>query len=106
MDLKTDIEKQFQAGFTREDIYKNLQDKGYSTTEIDQHYVTVSNDPAISNGEGGGVSGKNLAIGALFLVIMIWRLSRIKSGNAGNTFLIIGVITAFILAILYFTRRK
>ena len=105
MDIKSDIEKQFNAGFSKEEIYANLLAKGFTQAEIDSNYTVVSNDPEIKQ-RTGSVSGKNIAIGILFLLIMVWRLSRIKEGQAGNTFLIIGVITALILAVLFFTKKS
>ncbi len=104
MDIKTDIEKQISAGFSKEEIYNNLLAKGFSQQEIDANYINVSNDPRIVQ-RHGSVSPKSIALGILFLLVMVWRLSKLQNGGGGTIFLIIGVITAFILAMLYFTRR-
>lgn len=103
MDIKEDIEKQLNAGFSKEDIYKNLEGKGYTAGEIDQHYVTVSNDPEIRS-RNGSVSTGSILLGILFLVVMVVRFARYQ--NNGNSFMLVGVITAFILALLFFTRKK
>ncbi|HEV7781834.1 MAG TPA: LPXTG cell wall anchor domain-containing protein [Chitinophagaceae bacterium] len=80
-----------------------MQDKGFTVQEIDQNYVAVSNDPEIKQ-RYGKVSPGSILLGILFLVVMVVRMARYQ--NNGNIFLLIGVFTALILAILFFTKRK
>ena len=103
MDIKTDIEKQINAGFTKDEILKNLREKGYSDTEINQQYATISSLPEMKE-RHGTVKPGSVLIGILALVVMMLRISRFQ--NSGNVFLLIGVVTAGVLAILYFTKRS
>ena len=103
MDIKTDIEKQINAGFTKDEILKNLREIGYSDTEINQQYTTISSLPEMKE-RHGTVKPGSVLIGILALVVMMLRISRFQ--NSGNVFLLIGVVTAGVLAILYFTKRS
>jgi hypothetical protein len=102
--LKLEVEKQVAAGFNLQEIEENLRAKGYSDTEIKEATSDKHIQSAVLETNSGSVSGKSIAIGILFLLVAVWRLSRYSNG--GNIFLGIGVITAIILALLHFTRKR
>jgi hypothetical protein len=102
--LKLEVEKQVAAGFNLQEIEENLRAKGYSDAEIKEATSDKHIQSAVLETNSGSVSGKSIAIGILFLVVAVWRLSRYSNG--GNIFLGIGVITAIILALLHFTKKR
>jgi hypothetical protein len=103
-ELKEDVEKQVAAGFSLNEIEQNLRTKGYPDADIKEATSSSNIQSAVLETNSGSVSGKSIAIGILFLLIAAWRLSRYSNG--GNIFLGIGVVTAILLAVLYFTKKQ
>lgn len=102
--LKLEVEKQVAAGFNLQEIEQNLLSKGYSDAEIKEATSDKNIQSAVLETNSGSVSGKNIAIGILFLLVAVWRLSRYSNG--ANIFIGIGVVTAVLLAFLFFTKKK
>jgi hypothetical protein len=107
MDIKTDIEKQVNAGFTRQEIINNLVAKGHSQDEINTAYSVVSSTPEFrENNSSVGVG--SILLGILFVIIVIFRIYRYSgsNGGAGKVFAFLSIFTGIALAIYYFTRKK
>jgi hypothetical protein len=110
MDIKTDIEKQVNAGFTRQEIFNNLAAKGHTQDEISKAYSTVSSAPQFDASPGGGSIGiGSILLGILFIVIVIFRIGRFSNMNgngAGKFFAFLSIFTGIGLAIYYFTKKN
>jgi hypothetical protein len=108
MDIKTDIEKQVNAGFTRQEIINNLRAKGHTQEEINNAYSAVSSAPAFRENHGS-VGVGSILLGILFIGIVIFRVFRYSNMNgsgAGKVFAFLGIFTGLGLAIYYFTKKK
>jgi hypothetical protein len=107
MDIKTDIEKQVNAGFSRQEIINNLIAKGHSQEEISKAYTAVSTAPEFRENTGS-VGVGSILLGILFIVIVIFRIFRYSNSNggAGKVFAFLGIFTGIGLAIYYFTKKK
>lgn len=108
MDINTDIEKQVNAGFTRQEIVNNLLAKGHTQEEINKAYSSISAAPVFSE-TGSSVSTGSILLGILFIIIVIFRIYRYTSsngGSAGKFFAFLSIFTGIALAIYYFTRKK
>jgi LPXTG-motif cell wall-anchored protein len=103
MDIRADIQKQILAGFSKEEIYKNLEDKGYRMEDIELGYTKVSNSAEIKH-RYGKLSPWSIILGIVCLIVAVVRL--VLYDNNGNTLLLIGVFTATLLGFFFFTRRK
>lgn len=103
-ELKEDVEKQVAAGFSIQEIEQNLRSKGYTDADIKEATSHANIQSAVLETNSGSVSGKNIALGILFLLVAVWRFSRYTNG--GNIFLGIGVVTAILLAFIFFTKKR
>jgi hypothetical protein len=100
MELDEKIEKQVNAGFTKEQIVENLLGEGHSKEEIESQLKAIP----IEINASKGTSTKNILLGFLFLIVVVWRISRYT--HYGSTLALISIFSGLLLAILYFTKTS
>lgn len=99
MELKDKIEKQIEAGFTLDEIIKNLLADGYSREEINDNFKAVSAQIK----KTGKIPARSLFIGIAFSVIVLVRIALFA--QTGSVLMFIGIFTGIIIAVLAFARR-
>jgi hypothetical protein len=105
MTVKEDIAKQIELGFSKEEIIANLKANNHPPEEILEGLKTTNFTNVQNMASTGKTSTSSIIFGVIFLIVAIIRMGRAMSGNA-NVFTIVGIFTAIILAIVYFTRRN
>ena len=103
MDVKENIEKQINAGFTRQEIYQNLMNSGYSKEQLDAEFSHALSYMAEEQ-KKDGVSGWSIFLGVVFLIIVFFRVARYN--NSGSTLVFLSIFTGIGLAIYFFTKRR
>lgn len=101
MDLKENIEKQINAGFTREEIYQNLLSSGYTKEQVD---IEFPKGVAVAVAQQGSVSTGSILLGILFIFVVLFRVARF--GNSGTFLAFLSIITGIGMAIYFFTKRS
>ena len=102
MNIKENIEKQINAGFTREEIYQNLLSAGFSREQVDAEFPHAISFLAEEQ-QKSSVSGTSIFLGILFIVVVFFRIARF--GNTGSALAFLSIITGIGMAIYFFTKR-